>query len=257
MTKIDPTDPGNAHECIDCRAEVSANRKDLGKRHPRKCVDRPGPKRCVTHARKFDLQQRKQARARSIERTYDISAEDAHELLLLQQGRCWLCQKATGATKSLAIDHDHRTGEVRGRLCGPCNQFIGRLGDDPEAARRLTGYLSGDTPYRRLKAHQTLQEANAGSRSLVVDRIDQHGDGTLFAAWHFEGSADDGLLNRVRRTDGVWSLNYDDLKRDSEPRVETPGECGSCHALPDQPHTEYCKRYRSPIAAISDQFPGA
>lgn len=242
------------HECIDCRAEVSANRKDLGKRHPRKCVDRPGPKRCVTHARKFDLQQRKQARARSIERTYDISAEDAHELLLLQQGRCWLCQKATGATKSLAIDHDHRTGEVRGRLCGPCNQFIGRLGDDPEAARRLTGYLSGDTPYRRLKALQTLRTAYpVYPQGIVVYRVgvvSETDSLELWAEWGFEDLTQRNAT-KVRQADGAWRVLFPGVSTDSEPRVETPGECGSCHALPDQPHTEYCGTLTTHMAAAS------
>lgn len=223
------------HECIDCRAEVATD-PALTQRHPRKCVDRPGPKRCVTHARKFDLRQRKQARARSIERMYDISAEDAHELFLLQQGCCWLCGKATGATKSLAIDHDHQTGEVRGRLCGPCNQFIGRLGDEPEAAKRLVGYLTGDTPYRRLKAHQLIAAATQLTPVVVAINAPVRGGAELFADWHFPGATVQYRW-RVRDIDGTWTV---DNVTDSEPRVETPGECSSCHALPDQPHTEYC-----------------
>lgn len=241
------------HECIDCRAEVAESGDT--KRAPRKCVDRPGPKRCVTHTRAFDLRQRKQARARSIERTYGISAEEAHELLLFQGGRCWLCQKATGAAKSLAVDHDHQTEEVRGRLCGPCNQFIGRLGDDPAAAQRLVAYLTGDTPYRRLKAFQAL--SSVYGEPVVVHRTwtDRRSQ-RLTAEWgRMSMGARRAELVPVRNGE-TWSCDPTPVVTDSEPRVETPGECPSCHALPDQPHTEYCKANQPPIPAIMRHFPG-
>jgi hypothetical protein len=51
---------------------------------------------------------------------------------------CPVCERATGAVKALAADHCHhreRAGfpmrdTVRGFLCGPDNQLIGRLGPD-------------------------------------------------------------------------------------------------------------------------------
>lgn len=222
--------PDNGHQCIDCKTG------DTGIR-PRKIVTAEGrPKRCATHETARLRGARKQARARQIERTYDISAEDAYELLLLQGGRCWLCQKATGATKSLAVDHDHATGEVRGRLCGPCNQFIGRLGDDPAAAQRLVGYLTADTPYRRLRAAQTLMSSGrAGSAEVVVLTVLEHG-GELYAGWRYDGPVE-GIIYQtlVRRADGAWSTE----RETSEPIVQAT-ECSTCHAAPGQPHTEYC-----------------
>ena len=181
------------HPCVDCREGPEAPSR------PRPLAD--GTNRCATHLRAFRTRQRKQARARQVERTYDITAADNHELFLFQGGRCWLCRKATGATKSLAVDHDHATDEVRGRLCGPCNRFIGTLGDDPEAARRLVAYLSGDTPYRRLKAKQVIDAATQLSSEIVS--VTAIGD-ELFAYWRFEGAS---VWNQwlVRRADGVWS----------------------------------------------------
>lgn len=185
------------HQCIDCIKDPVIVR-------PRNVVTPVGdPKRCHTHLRTYNRRQRKQARARQVERTYDISADDNHELLLLQGGRCWLCQRATGAAKSLAVDHDHLTNEVRGRLCGPCNQFIGRLGDDPEAARRLVGYLTGDTPYRRLRAQQMIRKS-IHPDAVVVNVFIVHG-GEMYAGWHRPG---DRVVwsQLVRLADRTWSL---------------------------------------------------
>jgi hypothetical protein len=41
------------------------------------------------------------------------------------------------------VDHCHRTGAVRGMLCGGCNTGMGQLGDDPVALLRAADYLLG------------------------------------------------------------------------------------------------------------------
>lgn len=188
------------HLCIDCKAEqVPGVHVPASK--IRKIVTADGePKRCTTHLRRFKTRQRQQARGRHVERTYDISAKDAGDLLVFQGGRCWICQKATGASKLLAIEHDHADDWVRGRLCSTCNQFIGRqLGDDPNAAARLVSYLSGDTPYRRMLATRWLQQHFAltpdpdGLCLVVSDDAEQ-----TTAIWW-------------RNIGGQWVVNYQPL----------------------------------------------
>ena len=185
------------HVCVDCVADPPKTVRPVVNPAARK-------PRCATHLKSETTRRRKQSRARQVERTYGISDEDNHELFLLQGGRCWLCQKATGATKSLAVDHDHVTGEVRGRLCGPCNQFIGKLGDDPEAARRLVAYLTGDTPYRRLKAQQVLADAGA---SVTVIQVVSDSNGWIYADWKWSDRPEQ-LSNRtiVRNPAGLWAV---------------------------------------------------
>jgi hypothetical protein len=39
------------------------------------------------------------------------------------------------------VDHDHKTGKVRGILCHKCNIALGLIGDDPARARALANYL--------------------------------------------------------------------------------------------------------------------
>ena len=77
---------------------------------------------------------------------YGITPEDYRRLYEAQGGRCAMCQRATGKTKRLAVDHEHYKEGcqhapdvgcrrcVRSLLCSPCNITIGRLG--PEALAR-------------------------------------------------------------------------------------------------------------------------
>lgn len=45
-------------------------------------------------------------------------------------------------TKNLSIDHDHKTGKIRGFLCSHCNRALGLLDDNPEWCRALADYVS-------------------------------------------------------------------------------------------------------------------
>jgi hypothetical protein len=40
-----------------------------------------------------------------------------------------------------AIDHNHETGQIRGVLCGHCNNSLGRLKDNPDTILGLFNYL--------------------------------------------------------------------------------------------------------------------
>ena len=80
--------------------------------------------------------------ARWIESTYGLTAEQYYAILQVQGGRCYICRRATGARKKLAVDHDHRTGEVRGLLCSSCNRdVIGHLREEIAAFERCIEYL--------------------------------------------------------------------------------------------------------------------
>jgi hypothetical protein len=63
------------------------------------------------------------------------------KLSVLQAGKCGVCGRHESEFKSkLAVDHNHKTGQVRGLLCYRCNKFIvGR--HTLESALRLVAYL--------------------------------------------------------------------------------------------------------------------
>lgn len=64
-----------------------------------------------------------------------------------QHNKCAICgnketKKLHGKVVSLAVDHCHKTGKVRGLLCQNCNHGIGMLKDDPKLLKNAIIYLS-------------------------------------------------------------------------------------------------------------------
>lgn len=120
------------------------------------CGRRKGPNqandlRCWTCARAKRKERRDKVHASRTEATYGITGELYWALYEFQGGRCAICQRATGRTKRLAVDHDHKCPEghdpktgclkcVRGLLCGVCNEVSGRWRDDPEVGERFAEY---------------------------------------------------------------------------------------------------------------------
>lgn len=81
------------------------------------------------------------SRAKSIEDKYGITEERYQELFKQQKGRCAVCGNKP-RTMWLAVDHDHKTGEVRGLLCKRCNHdLLGGGHDDVEVLWRAVLYL--------------------------------------------------------------------------------------------------------------------
>lgn len=70
-------------------------------------------------------------------KVYSLSEEEYFTLLVAQEGICALCLNE----RPLVIDHDHRTGKVRGLLCRSCNGSLGVL--EKITLGRLEVYLSG------------------------------------------------------------------------------------------------------------------
>ena len=108
---------------------------------------------CTSHRSKGNHQRLKQdplkyneylekERNRHLKRNFGITSKDYDQMLTSQSGGCAICGTTTCASgKSLAVDHCHRTGKVRGLLCRDCNQTLGKFNDDRNRFLKAIEYL--------------------------------------------------------------------------------------------------------------------
>lgn len=91
-------------------------------------------------AKSQTLENRTAAYVRHIKRKYGLEIEEFDALLASQGGGCAVCGGPPNA-KNWHIDHDHRSGKVRGILCNGCNTGIGSMRDDPAIMRAAAEYI--------------------------------------------------------------------------------------------------------------------
>jgi len=82
-------------------------------------------------------QNTKYARERLLAKQYGITLTEEARLFQLASNKCQVC----GSNVDLKIDHDHKTGAVRGVLCSKCNSALGYLGDNITNVLKLVQYL--------------------------------------------------------------------------------------------------------------------
>jgi hypothetical protein len=78
-------------------------------------------------------------RNQSLKSNYGITLVDYQEMLSAQGGACAICRCQSDRT--LHVDHDHKTGAVRGLLCRNCNRGLGCLKDDATTLQNAAEYL--------------------------------------------------------------------------------------------------------------------
>lgn len=126
-----------------CRGGLKADPPHLGKRK----VDEVGWCRDCHYARR--RHKRTLARASSVRRLYGLSETDLAALLKHQHGRC-ACGRRMNVTKAANVDHWHGCPHcggkgcrrcVRGLLCGPCNTYLGYIGDRRSALLGLLWHV--------------------------------------------------------------------------------------------------------------------
>lgn len=78
-----------------------------------------------------------------------ITLEEYNALLKKQNYKCAICGKIADACsrngkykhRSLFVDHDHATGNIRGLLCDNCNFILGHAKDDIHILENAIEYL--------------------------------------------------------------------------------------------------------------------
>jgi len=121
--------------CADCgqtkeAVEFPRNRSTRSGLHPY-C------KLCHNRRTRESVRKSGGSRKYHLKRRYRLTLEEFDRLVERQGGLCAICREAPATD----VDHDHKTGRVRGILCEPCNGTIGLFHDDPAIVRRAIDYL--------------------------------------------------------------------------------------------------------------------
>jgi predicted transcriptional regulator YheO len=81
-------------------------------------------------------------------RKFGITSNDYKRMLQNQNGVCSIYKNPesrmdprTSKVRSLAVDHCHNTGKIRGLLCTNCNQALGLFKDSIESLYKAVEYL--------------------------------------------------------------------------------------------------------------------
>ena len=98
-------------------------------------------------------------------RVYGITIQEYLDIAEQQDFVCAICHKVNFAMNTchsgvLVVDHNHKTGEVRGLLCHNCNRAIGLLQDDVYNLQNAISYLERVTT---IPKGSTAQANGAGS----------------------------------------------------------------------------------------------
>ena len=93
---------------------------------------------CDNHRKDPTLQKN-----RDLKRKYGLTFAEYDKMLTEQKHSCAICgtSKAGGKHGSFMVDHDHKTGKVRGLLCKSCNIALGELGDNVQTLQNMIKYL--------------------------------------------------------------------------------------------------------------------
>jgi hypothetical protein len=94
---------------------------------------------------------RRVAEARRLKRKYGITLEQYKQMLEAQEGVCAICKRPEvsygrikdwriRSPKRLSVDHNHKTGKIRGLLCNTCNWKLGVF-EDKEFKVEVLKYL--------------------------------------------------------------------------------------------------------------------
>ena len=83
---------------------------------------------------------------------FNITLEQYNQILKDQDNKCAICKNPetiksnyTGKIKNLAVDHDHKTGKIRGLLCYNCNGSLGKFKEDFQILENALNYLKSNT----------------------------------------------------------------------------------------------------------------
>lgn len=88
--------------------------------------------------RKHHEEEVKRSRKKYFKRKFNLDLKEVEDLINKCEGLCNICKIVLSKP---CIDHDHKTGKIRGVLCPNCNAALGLFKDDPTLLKEAIKYL--------------------------------------------------------------------------------------------------------------------
>lgn len=105
----------------------------------------------AAYMREYRIRRPDRVKHSDLRKKFGISFEEYQNMMTEQNEVCKLCAKPesrvdhrTKKVTSLAVDHCHTSGKVRGLLCSSCNTALGLLKEDVELLLKAIDYIKSN-----------------------------------------------------------------------------------------------------------------
>ncbi len=112
-------------------------------------------------------------RIRRIKKWFNLTPEDYDKILAHQGGVCFICKQPPKENRRLAVDHDHKTGLVRGLLCSFCNRAIAVFRDDFERLRNASSFLESPPATAALGGERYGLKGRVSNKASTIRRLNR------------------------------------------------------------------------------------
>jgi predicted transcriptional regulator YheO len=97
--------------------------------------------RAATRSRAWYKNNLDKAKSTKLMKSYSITIEQYKDFDNAFGNVCHICEGKCPSGRKLAVDHDHKSGLIRGLLCINCNKGLGNFKDNIELISKAIEYL--------------------------------------------------------------------------------------------------------------------
>lgn len=121
----------------------------------------------MARAKAADALKRRVAR---LKRLFDLTLPDYDRIVYVQLGVCAICKRPP-KNLPLGVDHCHRTGLLRGGLCGQCNRLLAFARDNQELLYEAAEYLRAPPAVVALGGERYGRRGRVTNKAATAKRL--------------------------------------------------------------------------------------
>lgn len=84
---------------------------------------------------------KKACRKYQMKSKYGLTVSEYKKMTIEQNNVCYICGGTNPSGKTLFVDHNHQTGEIRKLLCSRCNWYVGLVETGPKIFEDIVQYI--------------------------------------------------------------------------------------------------------------------